>query len=172
MVGPMTPALVRLAAIHGGDKLFDRIATRARLLRNEDVRDSWLESLGEFGAAQIPKAIALVTGPELPADEAWAAIARYLERPATRSAAWRAVKAALPAILRRMSAADAAHVLDATSHLCDKAERDDVATTFAGTTKRIDGGDAHLTAALASIDSCITLRAKLGTLQAALSASP
>jgi hypothetical protein len=163
---------VRLAAIHGGDRLFDRIATRARLLGNEDVRESWIESLGELSAAQIPKAIALVTGPELPAEEAWDAVARYLERPATRSAAWRAVKAALPAILRRMSATEAALVLDGTSHLCTQVERDDVAATFAGTTKRIDGGNAHLAAALAAIDRCITLRGKLGSLAAALSASP
>jgi cytosol alanyl aminopeptidase len=172
MYGQMTPALVRLAAMHGGDKLFDRIALRARLLRNEDVRDTWLESLGELGAAQIPKAIALVTGPELPAEDAWTAVARYLERPATRSAAWRAVKAALPAILRRMSAAEAALVIDATSHLCDKAERDDVEATFAGTVKRIDGGPSHLATALAAIDRCITLRAKLGNVAAALTSTP
>jgi hypothetical protein len=172
MSGPMTPALVRLAAIHGGDKLFERIAVRARLLRNEDVRDSWLESLGEFGAAQIPKAIALATGPELPADEAWSAIARYLERPATRSAAWHAVKAALPAILRRMSAKESGLVIDATSHLCDKAERDDVAAAFTGKVKTIEGGEAHLAAALAAIDTCITRRATLGNLAAALAASP
>jgi alanyl aminopeptidase len=172
MSGPMTPALVRLAAVHGGARLFDRIATRARLLRNDDVRDSWLTSLGEFGIAQIPKAVALVTGPELPVEEAWGALERYLERPATRSAAWRAVKAALPAILRRMSAKDAVLVIDATSHLCDKVARDEVAATFAGTTKRIDGGDAHLATALAAIDRCVTLRGTLGNVAAALSASP
>jgi alanyl aminopeptidase len=172
MSGPMTPALVRLAAIHGGDRLFDRIATRARLLRNDDARDTWLESLGEFSTAQIQKAIALVTGPELPVDEAWGAVDRYLERPATQTVAWRAVKAALPAILRRMSATEAAQVIDSTSHLCDKAARDEVAATFAGTTKRIDGGDAHLATALAAIDRCITLRGNLGNVAAALSASP
>lgn len=172
MYGPMTPGLVRLAAVHGGDKLFDRIAARARLLRNDDVRASWLESLGELGAAQIGKAIALVTGPELPVDEAWSAIARYLERPATRSAAWRAVKAALPAILRRMSATEAALVIDGTSHLCDKAEREDVATVFAGKVKTIDAGAAHLATALAAIDACIARRASLGNLSGSLAASP
>lgn len=172
MDGPMTPALVRLAAIHGGDKLFDRMASRVRLLRNDDVRASWLESLGEFGPAQIGKALDLVTGPELPVDEAWSAIARYLERPATRSAAWRAVKAALPAILRRTSAKEAALVIDGTSHLCDQAEREDVATVFAGKVKTIEAGDAHLATALAAIDTCITRRATLGNLSTALAASP
>jgi cytosol alanyl aminopeptidase len=172
MTNPMAPALVRLAALHGGDKLFERIASRARLLRNDDVRDSWLESLGEFGTAQIPKAIELVTGPLVPADEAWGAVARYLERPATRSAAWRAVKAALPAILRRMSAKDAVLVIDSTENLCDKAERDEVVAAFAGKVKTIEGGESHLAASLASIDTCITRRGTLGNLAAALGASP
>ena len=157
--------------MQGGDKLFDRLVVRARLIRNEDLRDSWFETLGEFGVAQLPKAIALVTGPEIEPDVAWAAVARYLERPSTRLAAWRAVKAQLPAILRRMSPQDERDVIDALSELCDKPARDEVEAAFAPHVASIPDGAAHLAGTLGTIDSCITRRSRLGDLAAALAAS-
>ncbi len=171
MTGEMPAALVRLAGLHGGDKLFDRIAARARLLRNEDVRDSWFESLGELGIAQLPKAIDLVTGPEVEAGTAWQALARYHARPPPRTATWHAVQAALPAILRRMSRTEERDVIDALAHLCDKGSRGEVEATFTPHAASIPDGRAHLAATLGAIDSCLARQAHLGDLGAAIAAS-
>lgn len=166
----LPPGIVALAAVHGGDKLFDRIAVRARLLRDPETRDAWLAVLGEFPAAQIPKAIELVTRGDLDPDAAWPAVARYLARGATRTATWRLVKDQLSTILQRM-AGEGGDVIDAMAHLCDKATRDEVVTSFAPHLPAITNGKARLAAAVASMDRCIATRAKLGDLGAALAAT-
>jgi len=71
-----------------------------------------------------------------------------------------------------MPAKDAILVIDSTENLCNTSERDEVAAAFAGKVKTIEDGESHLAAALAAIDTCITRRAKLGTLADALTASP
>ncbi|HSD88839.1 MAG TPA: hypothetical protein VLB44_15030, partial [Kofleriaceae bacterium] len=162
--------LVTLAAAPGGDKLFMRIADRARTLP-EESRTDWLESLGHFGAAQAPLAVALLTDPSFPADEAWSAVDGYFVRPATRSEAWRALKPALPAALKRMPAGKAAEMIDATGALCDTTSRDEVAAAFTPHLSSIQDGKAHLDRALASIDHCVTTRGTLGDIAAALAAS-
>lgn len=158
--GELPAQLVALASVHGGDKLFDRIAARARILRDPEVRDAWVTTLGELGIAQVPKAVALVTKGELLPETSWLALARYFERPAMQTAAWRALKPELPAVKRRMSADELKAVMKSIAHLCDRASRDDVAVTLAG--------DKDLTVTLQTIDRCIARRAKVGDIAAAL----
>ncbi len=155
--------LVALAGVHGGDKLFDRIAARAQVMRDPDLRDQWIESLGELPAAQIPKAVALVTKGDLLPETTWLALARYFARPETRTAAWRAVKPVLPALRRRMSAEEIHDLMDSVGNLCDATSRDEVATELRG--------DKDLTTTMQTIDRCIERRTKLGDVGAALAAS-
>jgi alanyl aminopeptidase len=154
------PGAVALAAQQGADKLFDRIVDRVLVVRDDDVRDAWIEALGDMPAAQIDKAIGLVLRGELPFETSWLAVARYLSRPATRLAAWQAVHAALPEIEKRMAPDDRHDVLAAIAHLCDTTSRGEVAAAFAAYTE--------LPPTLAMIDRCIEQRAKLGDLAGAL----
>jgi len=150
----MPPGLIALASVHGADKLFDRVVDRALVLRDDDARASWLESLGDLPAAQIPKAVALVVSGELPFDISWLPVARYLSRPATRLAAWKAVRDAVPEIAKRMSFDDHHDVMTAVANLCDTTSRAEVARVFVG--------EKDLAATLSAIDRCIELRARLG----------
>ncbi len=165
--GPLPAWIAALAAVDGGDKLFDRILMRARILREPDARESWLAALGEFGAAQLPKAVVLVTTGDLDPVAAWPAVARYLARSATRTAAWRAVHAELATIVRRMGG-EAGKVVDAMGHLCDQKSRDEVVTALSPHVASIDAGARRLARVVASIDACIARRAALGDVAAAL----
>jgi aminopeptidase N len=161
--GELPAQLVALAGAHAGDKLFDRIVARASVLRDPDVRDNWIESLGELGVAQVPKAVTLVVRSDLLPETTWLAVARFFARPATRTAAWRAVKAELPAIKRRVSADEQHQVMLSVAHLCDASSRREVAAAFRD--------DKDLTTTLQVIDRCIDRRARLGDLAAAIAAS-
>jgi len=161
--GELPAHLVALGAVHGGDKLFDRIVARAQLLKDDEVRDTWIEVLGEFPVTQVPKAVALVVSGDLPVVTTWPAVARFFQRPATRDAAWRAVKANLPALRQRMSPDEQHELMQSVAYVCDKGSRDDISTAFTG--------DKDLTTTLQAIDRCIDRRAKLGDLGAALAGS-
>lgn len=161
--GELAPQLVALASVHGGDKLFDRIVARAAVLKDDDVRDNWIESLGELGVAQVPKAVALVIKSDLDPETTWLAVARFFERPATRVAAWRAVKAELSALRRRLGAEEWHDAMASFAHMCDRGSRDEIATNLRD--------DKDLTTTLQAIDRCIDRTAKLGNLGAALAAS-
>lgn len=161
--GELPPHLVALGSAHGGDKLFDRIVARAQLLKDDEVRDTWIEVLGEFPVAQVPKAVALVVSGDLPVVTTWPAVARFFERPATRDAAWRAVKANAAGLRQRMSPDEQHELMLSVAHVCDKGSRAEVSTVFSG--------DKDLTTTLQTIDRCIDRRAKLGDLGSALAAA-
>jgi hypothetical protein len=161
----LAPGIAGLAAVHGADKLFDRIVERAVVARDEDVRDALIESLGELPAAQASKLVTYAARGELPFATTWAAVTRYFERPSTRQAAWQAVRAALTDIRQRATSDDDRNaIMVAVAHLCDTASRDEVAAIFAG--------DKDVTTTLRTIDRGIERRSKLGDLAAALSSSP
>jgi cytosol alanyl aminopeptidase len=168
--GELPATLVALAAVHGGDRLFDRIASRARLLRDPEVRASWLATLGEFPAAQLPRALDLVVKGDLDPAVVWPAVVRYLARGTTRTAAWRLVKRRLDVIVRRMGT-EAADVIDATATLCDASLRGEVADAFAPHVATITNGPERLARTLQAIDACIARRSVLGDVGAALAAA-
>lgn len=130
---------VSLAAPAGGDKLFARIAERARVVR-EDLRASYYEALGQFGPAQTGAAAQLLaTTPD-----AWPAVEAFLGRPATARAMWQALRPILPKLPKDLD------VAEATATLCDQTSRNEVAAAFKGAR------------ALAAIDRCVAARAKVG----------
>jgi cytosol alanyl aminopeptidase len=157
--GNVSPILVAIAAPSGGDKLFKRIADRARVASG-DEREDFYSALGVFGAAQAPLAVELLTDASIDIDNAWLAVEPMLQRPATRTATWRALRPVFPTVMKRLGA-DASDLVDALGALCDKVSRDEVAAT-------VKPGTPHLATSLAGIDRCIASRAKLGDLAGAL----
>jgi alanyl aminopeptidase len=144
--------IVRLAAPQGGDKLFARIAARAKGV-DADLRDNYYEALGEFGPAQTRAAAQLFVS----APAAWPAVEAFFARPATAHAMWQALQPKLALVLEHVAADE---LVDVTATLCDKTSRDQVAAGFKGTRR-----DRALAATLASIDRCVAARAKAGELQ-------
>jgi hypothetical protein len=106
----------------------------------------------------------------LPIDLIWGALADYFRRPATRTAAWRALRPRVEVFLKRLPERGA-DVIRATASLCDKPVREEVAAAFAPHLARIVDGRAQLDRALASIDRCIARRTRVGDLGAALAAA-
>jgi len=156
--------LVAVVATSGGDKLFARIADRAKEAQG-DMREEFYEALGVFGPAQAPLAVALLGDASIEIDQAWTPVEHMLERPATRSATWRALKPVLPAVVKRLDS-DVDELLAAVGSLCDKTERAEVAQTLQPLVA--DAGKPQLARALAAIDHCIASRSKLGDLAGAL----
>jgi alanyl aminopeptidase len=157
--GNVSPILVAIAAPSGGDKLWRRIADRAKVV-SEDQREDYYSALGVFGPGQAPLAVELLTDASIDIEDAWLAVEPLLHRPATRTATWRALRPVFPAVMKRLGA-DANELVDALGALCDKASRDEVANA-------LKPGTSHFATTLASIDRCIASRAKLGDLAGAL----
>ncbi len=154
-------------AVARGPGLFERIVAGALASAEGERREEWLESLGLFGAELAPRLVALTKDPRFTAAQVWPAIAVMLSRPAARTAAWRAVRAQLPTLLSSLETDELPLVIDATRSLCDATARAEVAAAFDA---KLDAAmrTSSLTPALAAIDRCITRRAALGDLAAAL----
>ena len=155
------PAMMLVAAASDPEPLFDRIVDRARVAGEQ--RDAWIEALGYFPAAFAKRVAALaVDKAELPVEPIWSALHAYFARPASRTAAWQALRDHLATLEKRMPHR-ANDLVDAAASLCDRTSRDEVAKTFAHR--------ARVARVLDAIDSCIARRDKLGDLSAALAAS-
>lgn len=159
--GARDPAIVAIAAPEAGRALFDRLVAAAHAAHEPD-----LEPLGGFGPELAAVVVELAARGEFSVEVAWPAIAGYFDRAATRDAAWTAVRARLVQLSARMSGAQVADLIDATSSLC--AHRDEIAAAFAPRIGGIIDGKRHLDHALGEIDRCIARRARAGDLAAAL----
>jgi hypothetical protein len=159
------PALVAIS--HDG-KLFDRLATLARTSKDFGVRAAAFESLGLFGTDEVEHAIDIVLAADAPVAIAWPAIAGYFERAATRNAAWQALRARIPALLSRITGVEASMVVEVTASLCESTLRAEVAAAFEPHVGDIYDGRRILDHALASIDRCVSRRARAGDIAAAL----
>ncbi len=167
--GGPDPALVAVAAPVAGRATFDHISHIARANHDPDVREASLDALGRFGADQLPRALDFfVSATELPGNEAWAAVAGYLARGATRAAAWRAVRARLPELLARLPADEGALLLQSAAALCDAGAQAGVATAFEPHVRDLPDGPRELARTLATIDRCVARRAHAGDIAAAL----
>jgi alanyl aminopeptidase len=158
------PALVAFAAPAGGRVLFDRIAKLAQTTRDIDIRRDAVISLGRFGVTELPAALAFVATPALTGEEAWPAVAGYLDRASTRAAAWRTIQPQLSKLVSRMTAGEAPVLIESTETLCDAHSRAEVAAAFEPRLHDIAEGKKHLDHALAAIDRCLTRRTRAGDL--------
>jgi peptidase M1-like protein/ERAP1-like protein len=141
---------IAVVAPADGAPLYERIVAAAAASANDDDRQQrLLNSLAAFGPELAPRLVALVGDARFDPDHVWPAIAAMLSRPATRSAAWAAVRARLPELLKHVVRGK---VIAATAGLCD--HHAEVAAAF--------GDDAR--DPLAAIDRCVARRQKLGAL--------
>jgi len=132
----------------------------------DERQDSWLASLGAFGPELASRLVELASDARFRPHNAWSAIAAMQARPATRTAAWIAIRERLPALLAQ-PADELTPIIEATGALCDPVARAEVAAAFEG--KLDDLAREHaLVPALAAIDRCIARRTQLGDLAAAL----
>ncbi len=148
--------LVVFEAQGGGRALFDRVLEAANRATG-DVRAVFDDALASFGADVAPHAIELVARGELPVPVAIA----YFARPATRAAAWTAVRAHLAELLARATRKQATDLVAATGTLCDA--RAEVAAAFEPHVADILDGRRTLDRALATIDRCVARRAAAGS---------
>jgi hypothetical protein len=127
--------------------------------------------LGVFPAPFAERTATLaVDRAELAIEPIWSALERYFERPATRGAAWAALRARLDTFIRGAPDA-AAEMIGATGMLCTAAARDEVAKAFEPHLASIAGGRTRLDRALAAIDQCVARKARVGDLAAAIASS-
>ncbi|MGN6109941.1 MAG: M1 family aminopeptidase [Kofleriaceae bacterium] len=167
---PEPLALAVALAGPAGAAWFDRITAAALATSDAAHRERWLVGLAVADPALAPRLVALVLdrGDRIDPDEVWPVVAPLFERAASRPAAWRAVRDALPRILDPLTPTERAELVDATGALCEPAERAEVAAAFAPRLAEIRDGERRLARALASIDRCIAQRGALGDLAAAL----
>jgi len=155
---------LEVAGRSGDRALFDRVLAAARRAKRDDVRDTLLEGLGQFGPRFAERAVAAFTAGELPAEAAWPMVRGYFARAPTRAAGWRAVRDHAAAVLAQLSGGEASRVVQAAATLCDPQLRDEVATTFQPHVGEITDGRRILDTALAEIARCAARRGKLGDL--------
>jgi alanyl aminopeptidase len=163
------PALAAFAAPIGGHALFDHLAQLARGSHDLDIRHAAIEALGKLGPDQLDHALEFfLHSPDLTGEEAWPAVAGYLDRASTRAAAWRTVSTHLSKIVSRMTVDEAPAVIASCASLCEPTSHADVASAFEPRLHDIAEGRQNLDKALATIDRCVARRARAGDLAHAL----
>ena len=151
--GAPSPELVAVAAPDRATR--ERIAKLAIDHEDPDA----LDALSAGGPDDVETAIDLITVHNQPA---WTTVAAYFDRAGTREAAWTALRARLAAVLARLSPEERPDVIDATATLCDGAA--DVRAAFEPHLAEIPDGRRRLDHAVAQIQRCAALRAKVGNL--------
>ncbi|HEY4179055.1 MAG TPA: hypothetical protein VGM90_19550, partial [Kofleriaceae bacterium] len=157
--------LVLSIAAPAGDRAFyDRITAAYASTKRDDLREALSTGLGSFGATFAKPTIEAVARGDLP----WAAAAGYFEHPATRLAAWRAMRDHLGEIMARSTGDDAAKVVEAVATICDATSRAQIAAAFEPRIAAIPDGRHVLDRVLAEIDRCVVRRTRAGEIAHAL----
>ena len=157
-----------VAAPAGGAKLFDRVLARAKAEKDDDVADALVEGLGAFGPELAPRVVAVLLDPAQRIPPALDALTAMLSRASTRTAAWTAAHAQLPALFMRLGPIQDKQLVAAFGSLCDPAARTALAGELPANAAGITDGRATIDRVLAQIDRCIARRAAAGDVAAAL----
>nr|HEX4314558.1 M1 family aminopeptidase [Kofleriaceae bacterium] len=166
-----TERFVLLAAIagpSGGAKLFETIAKLARDATDDDLRFALVAALGHFGSDLVDRAASLVLDGQMPPSLAWVALRGYVERDATRAAAWVAIAPRVGELVATLTQSETAELVDSAGSLCGSAERDAVAATLEPHVAEIQDGRAAIDRTLARIDRCVARRDRAGGISVAL----
>ena len=158
---------VAVAAARGGGPLFNRLLDVAGRTPSEELAATLLEALGWFGAERAPRLVDILIAGTHARPPLRVALIAMLGRPATRLAAWRALRDRLTAVLRTGSADDAHALVAATGALCDPRSRAEVVAAEPRLVE-VAGARRTIADALDAIDACIARRAALGEILAAL----
>lgn len=156
---------VMLAGASDPGAVFDEVVRQAAR-ESPDERALTLGQLGEFPGEVAPRLIdRMLAGGT--AAELWPAVSTMLRRPATASAAWRAIDARLARVLAALRDRQLADLIETTGSLCEGTDRATVAADLAPRATDADRRRA-LDRALAAIDHCIARRAAAGDIAHAL----
>ena len=167
-------AVLVVAATASRDALFERAVAATTVGSTGAEREAGLEVLGAFGASYASRIGERVRDHRLSAAHAWTALEAMLARGETRTAAWRAVHAAIEALLAPRGGVPVRDVLAAATALCEPVARAELAADLAPrvAADAAPGVRRALEHTLATIDRCIARRAAAGDLVGALAASP
>jgi alanyl aminopeptidase len=161
--------LAAIAAPSGGPRLFDALVARAKAATDDDTRFALVSALGRFGPDLVDRAVSLVLDHALAPPLGWVAVRGYLERDATRAAAWVAIAPRAGELLAMLGPGDITELVESAGGLCSTAERDAVASTLEPHVGDIPDGRHALDHALARVDRCAARRARGAGVAAALS---
>ncbi len=157
-----------IAAPREGAALFDRIIKLALTTRYPVLTAALLEALGSFGPALARKVVETALDRRFPSPPIISALVAMLDRPATRTATWRAIRERLPELMARLAGVEARPLVDGLGALCDPQARLEVATAFGPREADVFRGREALAVALAAIDACVARQAAAGDIPAAL----
>jgi alanyl aminopeptidase len=160
------PALVAVANPVGADARFERLLTLASATHSDERAEAFA-ALGQLSTEFVVRAFDAFKASDAPGDLAWPAIAGYLERGATRAAAWRVMRASAAMIRNRLGDADLPLAISAAGGACDTTTRAEVEAAF-GPLATTTIARATLARVVAKLERCVARRARLGDLAAAL----
>ena len=149
-----------IAAPRGGKVLFDRIVAAAVAAPSEQ-RSGILDGLGWFGPEFAPRVVELVVDPRFKPVQVWPALERMLGRPATRTAAWRALRERAAEITNAVARVELDVIVAGTRALCERSVTTELEAAFPSATA------TARKKAVAAIDRCISRRTKAGNFSGA-----
>lgn len=158
VLGPV----LRVAAARGDRALFDAMLEAARATPDRRHRGLLLTALGWFVEPALAVAArAVLIDPAVDLRESRTIVYVQLARRATRAAAWAWLRDALPGLLARMRADEAAGMIGAVAgSVCTPATRSEAAALLTPLTAGIAGAEHALANGLAEADRCIAEQAR------------
>ena len=153
-------AIVKAAASHGDEKLFDALAAAAERAASPEDQYRYLYALGDFrDPALIDHGLQRSLLPQLRNQDTAIYLAQFLTNPAARPHAWAFVKEHWAALEPKVTISGGDSTLvRALGSACDTAARNDVAAFFA--LHPLAGATRTLTQTIEQINNCIALREK------------
>lgn len=136
--------------------------------RSDELRESLIEDLGRLGPDAAPRVVDTLLDARLAQKLTVPAVVSLLERPATRTATWHALRDRWPAIIAAVSAIDAHALVAGAASLCDATSRADLVAVVEPRIHDVFEGRHALDRALDAIDHCITRRRNAGDIPVAL----
>jgi aminopeptidase N len=153
-------SIVRIAAHHGDERLYDAMMAAASRATSPDERSLYLLASTHFRDPRIiERALQRTLTSEVRTPEAARYLASFFDNPIARPRAWSFLKSywsALEPKLRGFSAG--VTLVRALDAFCDVAARDDIRTFF--DTHRLPRMSGALNQTIERIDNCIDLREK------------
>jgi aminopeptidase N len=152
--------IVKAAATHGDDRLFDALASAADRAASPEDQYRYLFALADFQEpALIQRGLERSLAPQLRSQDTAIYLAQFLVNPASRGRAWAFVTEHWTVLEPKVviSGGDV-NLTRALGAFCDARSRDEVASFFAA--HPLPGAARTLTQTIEQINNCIALREK------------
>ncbi len=155
----MVDAVLRSAAAHGDDALFERFHQEARKETRLRERSYLLRAMSGFRDPHIvERALQIVLSGELDAREATALLFGEHKDPGTQLLVYEFVRQNFDALAAKLPRDTAARLPTVAVGLCDEARRDEMEHFFADRSTKHTGGPRILTQALEQLSLCSAYR--------------